>query len=263
MPHQVSNFPELFGFRNGDKGVHTGRSIMLTDLELLLRAALSDSTRTQYGNAIVRDNVLGKGTATARFHADKKLLTLYGLDPKVTLFRLLRLFWDADPEGRPLLAILCACARDPILRCTAETVLAVPVGSPLEKEKLAGALNANWPSHFAPTTMKSMLSNLSSSWTQSGHLKGKTGKTRSSPLPSVGATAYALVMGHLCGARGQFLFSTLWARMLDRPEPMLRELAQKASQRGWLRYRSVGEVTDITFDEVLTETERGALSEPT
>ena len=126
----------------------------------------------------MHDNSIGKGTSTARLNANKKLTTQYVLDPKVTLFRLLRLFWDADPEGRPLLAILCACAHDP-LRCTAEAVLAMPVGSPLEKERLAEALDLNWPGHFAPDAFKSTLGNISSSWTQSGHLQGKTGKVRS------------------------------------------------------------------------------------
>ena len=262
-PVRLNILPEQFGFRNGDKGVHTSRTMMLVELETLLAALPPEAVRTQYQDAVLQENLLGKGTASARFYAAQKLASLYALAPDVTLFRLLRMFWDADPEGRPMLALLCACARDPVLRCTADTVLSLPVGAPLSKERLSGVLQTFSPGHLAPITIASTVRNVSSSWTQSGHLKGKTGKMRSSPQPSVGATAYALVMGYLCGARGQFLFSTLWARMLDRPEPMLRELAQRASQRGWLRYRSIGEVTDITFDEVLTETERGALSEPT
>ena len=41
------------------------------------------------------------------------------LGDQVTLFRLLRYFWEVDSPGRPLLAFLCASARDPLLRVTA------------------------------------------------------------------------------------------------------------------------------------------------
>ena len=45
------------------------------------------------------------------------------LDPSVPLFRLLQVVWKDDPAGQPLLALLCASARDPLLRITAGPVL--------------------------------------------------------------------------------------------------------------------------------------------
>lgn len=256
-------YPTQFGFRGGQKGVHTSRTMMLAELEAVLAALPADAQRATYQGAILEENLLGKDTASARFYASQKLSSLYALDPQVALFRLLRLFCDEDPEGRPLSALLCACARDPVLRCTAETILAIPIGAPVSKDKLAEALTHHSPGHLSPITLASTVRNVSSSWTQSGHLQGKTGKVRSQPAASVGATAFALTMGYLTGARGQFLFTTLWARLLDRPVPVLHELAQRASQRGWLRYRSIGEVTDITFEEILTAEEREALHEQT
>ena len=62
---------------------------------------------------------------------------------------------------------------------------------------------------------------------------------------------------HLCGERGDALFETLWARLLDRPPHELREVATLAAQMGWLEYRSAGSVTEITFGYLLRRQEEG------
>ena len=65
--------------------------------------------------------------------------------------------------------------------------------------------------------------------------------------------AYALLLGYLCDVRGEALFHTLWARLLDAPIHILREQAIRASQQGWLEYRHAGEVTEISFHYLLSE----------
>ncbi len=63
--------------------------------------------------------------------------------------------------------------------------------------------------------------------------------------------AYALLLGHLLDVRGDGLFETLWARLLDAPVYALREHAATASKLGWIEYRHTGSVTDISFRYLL------------
>ena len=65
--------------------------------------------------------------------------------------------------------------------------------------------------------------------------------------------AYALFLGYLCGERGEGLFHTPWAQILDAPAYTLHNLAKAASQYGWLEYRQSGSVTDISFRYLLHE----------
>ena len=93
--------------------------------------------------------------------------------------------------------------------------------------------------------------NTASSWTQSGHLRGRTNKVRVKAQSHPTSVAYALFLGYLCGSRGEALFHTDWAQLLDAPPHTLHEQAFLASQRGWLDYRHAGTVTDVGFSYLL------------
>ena len=103
------------GFRFGDRGTHTSRTMMLAELTDLLAAVQPDADRDAYAVAIVEENVLGKATASTRRLTNQRLGELYGLDPRLPLFRVLRKLWAVDEPGRPLFALLSSLARDPTL----------------------------------------------------------------------------------------------------------------------------------------------------
>ena len=65
--------------------------------------------------------------------------------------------------------------------------------------------------------------------------------------------ALALLLGHLCGARGRSLFDTGWAQVLDTAPGGLDSLAFAASQRGWIDFRSMGDVVEIGFTHLIGE----------
>jgi hypothetical protein len=206
-------------------------------------------------------NVLGKGTASTRFWSWKKLRELYGLDPSLAVFRCFRQLWDAASAGQPLLAILCACARDPLLRMSAAVVFQAEIGSLLSPDDFADAIREAAPDRFSPKTLRSMGSNLHASWTQSGHLTGSKVRRRARPVLSVEATVYSLVLGRLSGARGPLLFSTFWAALLDAPKDRLYELAAVASQRALIDLRRAGSVVEVGFPRLLTAADEEALRE--
>jgi hypothetical protein len=89
---------------------------MLGDLRRLLMLTPAEAGYEDYRAAILEENVLGKGTASTRLWSWKKLRELYGLDPRKPVFRCLRVLWENDSAGRPLLAMLCASAREPLPR---------------------------------------------------------------------------------------------------------------------------------------------------
>ena len=115
---KARQLPESLGFREGATSVHTSRTMMLDELSLLLAKVSANGKAASYVSAIVDDNALSKPTKTTRQRTAKRLEELYSLDPACTLFRLLRHFWPADQAGRPMLALLAAAARDPLLRET-------------------------------------------------------------------------------------------------------------------------------------------------
>jgi len=218
--------PTHLGFRTGERGTHTSRTIMLAELRALLSAVPDQARRETYLHAVIEENVLGKRTGATRKLTAQRLSELYGLDPAVPLFRVLSELWDLDESGRPLLACLCANARDPLLRLTGPVVLNASEGGTVSKHEIGEAVAEATGDRFNPAICEKIARNAASSWTQSGHLSGRSRKVRTPATATPAATAYALVLGYMTGARGQGLFQTYWTRLLDRSPVQMDALAR-------------------------------------
>jgi hypothetical protein len=249
------NLPEAAGFRSGSKGTHTSRTIMLDELTTLLAAVPDASPRAAYIGAIAEDNVLAKSTVSTRKLSAQRLSELYILDPNAPLFRVLRRLWEVDASGRPLLALLCALARDPLLRATAAPVLALRPGEELSRQAITDALRRHSGDRFNDSTLDKVVRNTSASWVQSGHLQGRVRKIRRLVRPTPATTAYALVLGFLEGLRGARLFTTQWTRVLDAEEAELRYLAAEAKRIGLIDLKTAADVIEIAFSPILTAQE--------
>jgi len=136
---QIPPVSETFGFRLGDKGTHSSRTMMLHELELVLGAVAPTTPRERYDRAILEENAAHKKTAAGRVQTRQRLVELYGLDLEVSLFRVFRRLWEVAREGRPQLALLLAMARDPLLRATALPILELPIGAELGRQALTDA----------------------------------------------------------------------------------------------------------------------------
>jgi hypothetical protein len=240
-----------YGFVNEAVGTHGSRTIMLKELRLLFDSCPPGTDYEGFRRAIVEDNVLLKRTDTTRKESFRRLRELYALDEGILLFRALRDLWAAGPEGQPLLSLLCATARDSILRGTADLILSKQIGEPVTPQMIERATEESFPHRYNAMTLANIGRHAASSWQQAGLLHGRLITTRSRAMCTSSATAYALLLGHLCGVRGDALFRTLWARLLDAPESSLHGHALAASQHGWLEYRHSGAVTEITFRHLL------------
>jgi hypothetical protein len=220
---------------------------MFEELDALLAACPADAAYVDYADAIVDANILGKRTLATRKKTLRHIRELYALHGDVPVFAALRELWQGDAAARPLLAVLCATARDPLLRCTAQVMLDPSPGSTVAARQLADAVEAAFPHRFAPGVCARIGRNAASSWTQSGHLQGRVPKVRAQARATPAPAASALDRGHLADETGSGLFHTTWTSLLDVPESRSRELAAAASRLGWIAYRSAAETTEVTF----------------
>jgi hypothetical protein len=235
---------EALGFRFAPGGVHLSKTMMLAELTAVLNA-VPDSDPATVQNAVTLDNLLGKPTGTARRLALSRLNTLYGiLIPRPIQIAALRL-WARNVAGRPLLALLCALAREPLLRQSAQPVLDAPLGAPVRWPDLAGSILAIYPDRYSPKMLKSLGQNCVSSWTQSGHLEGRVKKRRRLADPSAEAAAYAALLGLIAGFGGPALLRSPWMRVLDRSEADLLLLLRRAESARLARVKASGGVVQI------------------
>jgi hypothetical protein len=250
-----------FGFRSGDKGTHTSRTMMLAELSALLAICGSDSSRETYMAAIIEDNALGKATVSTRKLSAQRLAELYGLDRSIPIFRQLLRVWDFDPAGQALTATLVALARDPLLRCTAPSVLDLRHGQGFDRDLMAEALKKTTKDRLNEATLDKVVRNAASSWAQSGHLEGRTFKKRTLVRPTAGPVIMALFLGYLQGIRGPGILRSFWCQALDASPEVLARIASTASMSGLIRFRMAGDVIDVSFPEILTASEIAALHE--
>lgn len=234
-------------------GPSTSQTIMVSSLQQLLLRLPADAYPAVYKAAVIDENVLGKATMSGREWAFRQLRRFYSFDPSMLLFRSLRDLWDHDPAGRPLLAVLCAMGRDPVLRVTAPVIFHAEVGAVLTPSDFEAAIEEAFPGAYKENTRRTTAKKVASSWAQAGHLRMEVPKRKvrvracCTPAP----VAYALMLGYLQGKRGQALFETVWAKTLDRPMSQLVELAATASQVGMVEFRHAGGVMEIGFGHLL------------
>jgi len=245
-----------FGFKDARGSAHSSRTIMLDELGILLSYLnRPDAQKSDYLHAIDDENCLGKRSGKTRTLTFRHLVDLYSLDTSALLFRALLYFWQRDPDGRPLLALLCAYSRDSILRSSASFILQAHEGTTISREGLEVFIDEIEPGRFSPATLKSTAQNINSSWTQAGHLTGKVRKIRSRALATPGSVSFALLLAYLTGARGESLFCSEYTKLLDCTFERALSLAEDASRRGWIVFKRVGEVIEVVFANLITAEE--------
>jgi hypothetical protein len=239
------------GDRSG--GTNTSHTIVVPALQQLLSAVDPGADAAAYEHAVLEQNVLGKDTTGSRKRTLRYLRELYLLRPDSVLFRALRDVWSDEAAGQPLLAGLCALARDAVFRASAQVIFDTDPGDEVTSTDLARVVEKVFPTAYSETTLAKVGRNTFSSWEQTGHLRAlaRTEKVRARPNCTPATVAYALLLGHLEGVRGAALFDTIWSRILDHPRSHLVELAALASQRSLIDFRHSGGVTDVGFTELL------------
>jgi hypothetical protein len=246
LPENQSQL-EAFGFKLTEGGAHISRTIMLKEVNRLLASSASEAGAADYQRAVVSENVLGKATETTRQKTFRHLRELYALSPKIPIFCVYRELMKFESQSAPLLSLLIAWARDPLLRATTPAILGATFGDQVRGDDLQQALTETYPHQYSAKNLAKVARNAASSWTQSGHLTGRTKKIRSRVEPRAAAITFALILGHVGGIAGAQLFSSLWCRLLDLNATEARSLAEQAHRQELLTLRALGPVVEITF----------------
>ncbi len=192
------------GFKFGTNGPHSSRTMMINDLCVLLERTPPEASLADFRRIIVDENLLNKKTDSTRRETLRRLRELYALDGDTPVFRVLRNYWSHDPVGRPLLALLVALARDPLLRISSSVILNARLGSEVPVSLFDEALSRAMPGHFRPKIQAATARHIASSWEQSGHLAGRLRKTRAVVSPTPWTVALAVFLAYLAGGRGEY-----------------------------------------------------------
>lgn len=223
---------------------------MLEEIGQLLDSTLPGAKRADYAEAIIAMNCLSKSTFAGRRLTNQRLGELYALDPSVPLFRVFRRLWDVDRDSRPLLALLTALARDPLLAATCPLIISLDVGQELQREQLRDVERAFVGARFNERILAKVCRNIASSWTQSGHLQGRTFKKRQAVRSTPSTAAYAIYLAYASGSRGAAVFASAWFRALDCDPSSGRRLALEAKRHGLIDLRMSGEVVEFNLSRL-------------
>ena len=243
---------ELFGLKFSAGGAHISRTMMLAELDIVLTAVPKGSSAGDYRDAILQRNVLGKTTGSTRQKSLRHLRELYALDEAAPIFGLLRRMHGIDSKSLASLAVQVAWARDPLFRATTAPIMEASEGEHVATVILAQAVAAAFPGQYSELNRNKIARNAASSWTQSGHLAGRTKKIRQRIKPTPVAVTMALFLGETAGYHGAAVFSNPWCTLLDLSPDRARFMAQEAHRAGLLNLRAVGEVVELSFP-LLTE----------
>jgi hypothetical protein len=238
------------GFRFGHIGTHTSRTIMMEELSATFAAVPIGGKASDYATAVVEENCLRKQTVSTRRLTFQRLRELYALDPAVPIFRILRRLWDMDQQGRPLVVLLAALARDPLLLATADVIMSLPRGAEFQRSAMREALATTGEDRFNESTLNKVVRNAASSWSQSGHLEGRTFKFRRIVQPTPASVAFGLYLAHAAGLAVEESLSSAWIKVLDCSASAALELATAAKRLGLLDLRIGGDVIDLNLNRL-------------
>lgn len=246
---------EKFGYKFGQSGAHSARSMMLKELRLLFSATHPETTKELYQIDVIEHNLLDKPTTKSRSLTFRHLVDLYSLSNEVPLFRVFRKLWPLEKDAQPLLALQLALVRDPLLRLSIPMIQNTDLGDSIVRSDVEVLLKAPAPDRFSSASLKSYAQNINGSWTQSGFIKGRNKKMRSVPTIAPVNVVFALFLAYLEGATGERLFHNLWCQILGLTEHQLVEHAIAASHRGIIDFKQSGGVTEVRFPGFLTAEE--------
>lgn len=246
---------EPLGFSAKLTGGHMARSMMFEEMRILQESLPIEAKKEDFKHSIVEENILGKPTQSSREKSYHHLVELYGMDPGLALFRILRTLGSADRSSFPLIAATCVYARDAQLRASFELIHSKRDGQEIPRVEMEEHLETSFPERFSPAMKKSLAQNVNTTWTFCAHLEGRNKKIRRLPVAGFCAVTFAMFVGWLSGLRGEILLTSVYARLVNaEPGTILHHLRQ-ASAHQWLRLRSGGGVTEIDFSPLLTTSE--------
>lgn len=231
----------------GRRHTTASHTIGVEHLIALLGLVPEPASAVEYASAVVDDNVLGRPTHAGRHRTMRHLRELYLLDPQRPAFRALRRLWSHDRAAGPQLAGLLAYCHDELLRASFPPVAQALIGAAVDSTQLAQSVRSQFGHTLNAASLARVGRNAAASWTQTGHLGDRTAKRRTTMVPRPAATAFALYLGHLEGARGAFVLDSRWTAWFGVTRDQVEDSIDEAVRLGFADLRRAGGMTDVGF----------------
>ena len=236
---------------NKNASVHTSRTMMYAELEKVMNYSIEEDN---YFEAL-NQNITGKLSNSGAVNTAQYLKKLYRFNIEYPPFIALKYFWKiVEPNCRPLLAFIYAVNHDGLLAQSIEVVCKSKYGERVPVENFESNIEYYHPHRFSPKTRKSISQNIASSWKQAGFIEGKVRNIRVHPDINYHVACFAFFLAYLNGDRGDFIWRSKGAKALCLPESTLHDLAAECNTRDLMLYQSAGEVTTISFNQLLKKT---------
>ena len=236
--------------------VHTARTIMFMELEKVMNFSIENDNYIESMN----NNVFGKKSQDGIKKTSGFLLQLYKFDLSSNKFKAFKYFWsNADESEKAVLAIVFASTNDYLLKESISAISQKKIGEKVDIESIEENIEKYHPNRFTKNTLRSVAQNIASSWKQAGFITGKIKNIRSEPLITYRIVSFAMLLAYLDGLRGDFIFNANTLLALCSNESKIRELSIEASKRDLMQYQYAGNITSISFDNLLTKIEIDAI----
>ncbi len=232
------------------KSIHGARTMMFAELEKVMAYSLDDDGFMES----LRENVTGKKSNSGALKTANYLKRLYGFDLHHPAFAAFKYFWKiSEPSEKPLIAFIFAINNDDILAESIQVLRDTTPGHKAAVETFEEEIEKFHPNQYSPNTRKSMAQNVASSWKQAGFIVGKVKNIRIQPEISYRIACFAFLLAYLNGDRGDFIWNSTGVNALCLHESKLRELAFECSKRDLMQYQYAGNVTAISFTNLLNK----------
>ena len=238
------------GFVSGRTGPHLARSLMHEELYECINY-LKAHPGISYREAVIDENCLNKDTMKNRVLTAKHLSLMYGMEEDSPIPKGLRYFMTYADGNYTLLALLCALARDPLLRYSASFIFSYKYGEHVARVELEQYIDKMERGRYSPAMLKSLSQNLNGSWTFSGYLKGKRDKVRSKVSANAAAVSYAAYLSTLRGNSGFSVLTDDFMKVLECREDEAIAKLREASSMGIITLNKIGDVMEIAFSKSL------------
>ncbi|MBN2884228.1 MAG: hypothetical protein JXN10_11915, partial [Clostridia bacterium] len=199
-------------------------------------------------------NVISKATQSGLTKTSRYLKSLYDLDASQPQFMAFKHFWSiANERDKPILAIIYAIGNDYQLKNSIPVINNTEIGKKVTVESIESHVENLYPQKYSANTRRSMAQNIASSWKQAGFITGKVRNIRTQPEINYLVLTFALFMAYLSGMRGDFILKSDWVKALSLDERTIRSLSIEAAKRDLLQYQYAGNITSITFKNLLNK----------
>jgi hypothetical protein len=230
------------------KTVHSNRTIMFAELLKVMNQA--EVGESYYDS--MKNNIFNKATSVSVIQTSGHLRRLYDFDETLPRFKAFQHFWNKSDESvKSIIALLYAIGNDYLLSESIPVINNAKLGNRISIEKLEENIEMHHPNKYSNNTRRSTAQNIASSWKQAGFILGKIKNIRTQPDINYLVVAFAFLMAYLNGIRGDFILKSNWVKALSLEENAIRSLAIEANKRDLLQYHYAGNVTSITFTNLL------------